>query len=657
MILGKIFGKITTNNFKFLVEKETKKFEYLQVYHKVYDYVLCQVLELIREDDKTIAHCQVIGYNDDGKVKSIRIPFEPGTEVLFAEDEFIKKIIHIEESAKGAYVGKLEGRDIDITIDLNKLLTKHVAILAKSGAGKSYTVGVLLEEILEQKIPLIIIDPHGEYGELKHPNSGEEEKLALYNMKPEGFTNIKEYGDLKINNNLRPLKLNDNLTSEEIVHLMPSKPSGSQMGILYSALKYLDKINFNNILFELDKEENNAKWTLVNNLDYLNNLDLFSSNHINYNELVQSGGCSIINLKGIAPDVQEIIVYKLLKDLFEARKKNKIPPFFTVIEEAHNYCPERSFGETKCSKIARTIASEGRKFGMGLCIVSQRPARVDKSVLSQCSTQLILKVTNPNDLKSISGSVEGLTKESEEEIQNLSIGTALIAGITDSPLFVNIRPRKTKHGGDAVDMMDQNFEEDMLDFENQELLPIIKPRITINDLKIMSPEGTEFSKTLVPGYLFICKDKTAEYNILIEMMDGEIITNLDDFETKMIPELDKLNKTEITVLKFAFKQSFEVEDLIKAGAPLDIEAVADSLVEKGYLVKENVYSLNPKYIFSNVSKNSCFEKINYIKTDYNSKLEAKLRLDLVKEKLSKLTHVLDQQECYILRYHDTRNLQ
>jgi len=66
-----------------------------------------------------------------------------------------------------------------------------------------------------------------------------------------------------------------------------------------------------------------------------------------------------------------------------------------VIEEAHNYCPERNFGEKKSSKILRTIASEGRKFGLGLCVVSQRPARLDKSVLSQCSTQIIMKQQIP----------------------------------------------------------------------------------------------------------------------------------------------------------------------------------------------------------------------------------------------------------------------
>src|SRR3989344_474767 len=82
---------------------------------------------------------------------------------------------------------------------------------------------------------------------------------------------------------------------------------------------------------------------------------------------------------------------------FIYRKKRNVPPFFLVLEEAHNYVPERSFNEAKSSRILRQIFSEGRKFGLGVCLLLQRPPRVDKSALSQVTTQIILKVTNPND--------------------------------------------------------------------------------------------------------------------------------------------------------------------------------------------------------------------------------------------------------------------
>ena len=482
MILGNIIGKITTTHFNFEIERETKKFEFVQVYHKLYNYVLCQVIEIER-NSKDIAKCVILGRIDEkGNIKGIRVPFENNAEVLKAENSLIKKVIQLDSKKDAsAFLGKLDGRNINVYLQLQKLLTKHVAVLAKSGAGKSYCVGVLIEEIINKKIPLLIIDPHGEYSSLKLANDNikEVESIKELGLTPQGFK-IKEYGDTKVNPEIIPLRLNNNLTSNEIIHLLP-KLSSNQQSLLYGAIKELDEINFTNLLLSLDREENNAKWGIINVITYLKDMELFSENFTPYQELVKPGNCSVINLKGISPDAQEIIIYKLLKDLFELRKKNIVAPFFLVLEEAHNYCPERNFGETKASKIIRTIASEGRKFGLGLCLVSQRPARVDKSVLSQCTTQIIMKVTNPNDLKAITNSVEGITSESINEIQSLPIGTALVTGIVDIPLFVNVRARMSKHGGNAVDLLniDDKFFEKVQEFKDKEMLPIIQPKTTI----------------------------------------------------------------------------------------------------------------------------------------------------------------------------------
>jgi DNA helicase HerA-like ATPase len=129
-----------------------------------------------------------------------------------------------------------------------------------------------------------------------------------------------------------------------------------------------------------------------------------------------------------------------------------------VVEEAHNFCPQA--GSTRVSGILRTVAAEGRKFGMGLLVVTQRPAKVDKNVLSQCNTQIILKVTNPLDLKAISSSIEGMTPGLEEEIQRLPIGYALITGGgLVFPIIVETRVRETKHGGESVDIVKEKEEE------------------------------------------------------------------------------------------------------------------------------------------------------------------------------------------------------
>ncbi|MGB9637154.1 MAG: ATP-binding protein, partial [Thermoplasmata archaeon] len=213
------------------------------------------------------------------------------------------------------------------------------------------------------------------------------------------------------------------------------------------------KYTIEEIISVLETEQEYVVGTLINELEYLKDVEIFAEVGTHVNEIVVKGKTSIINLRGTPPDIQELIVTRLCNALFELRKINKIPPLILVVEEAHNFCPQQ--GQAASSKILRTIASEGRKFGLGLCIISQRPAKVDKNVLSQCNTQIILKITNPNDLKAVAASVEGITSGTMDEIQSLPIGTALITSPSlPIPLFVEIRPRETKHGGEAVKIIE-----------------------------------------------------------------------------------------------------------------------------------------------------------------------------------------------------------
>ena len=665
MLLGRITGKITTLQFSFDLQPgaDVRKFEYVKVHHRVYDWVLCQVVEMEVSHEHTLCKCHVLGYKKDSAVEQIRIPFDVESEVFLADNEFIRAVIQLDGgetgSANGAYLGKLDGKDIDVKLDLGKLLTKHVAVLAKSGAGKSYAVGVLIEEIMERKVPVLVIDPHGEYGKIGERNTEKEDKerMTKFGVKPKAYP-VREYGDPSMPG-LTPLRLPNNLTQQELVQLIPGKLNNTQLGILYSAIKGLEQLNFDTLLLSLEAEESSAKWSIINLVEHLRDLGIFSANPIAYNELVKSGVCSVINMRGIAPEIQQVIVYKLAKDLFELRKVNKIPPFFLVIEEAHNYCPERSFGEATSSKILRTIASEGRKFGLGLCVISQRPARVDKSVLSQCTTQLILKVTNPNDLKAVSASVEGLTTESESEIQNLPIGTALVTGVVDMPLFVNIRPRRTKHGGHAVNILEQPepaFLDQKQRFEDQALLPLIKPKTTLRDRQVMSPIKVTATKVvLIPGYLFACKEKETQYNLLLDMTNGEVIIDLEEYTTSKLPELEKLTPSQVKLLKAAhvLKRCTKEQLVAKAGTSLEVEEDLKDLIKKEYLTYDEdakEYGVTKSYILTKLSKHACFTPVAYENIPYTTKLPPATNLDAVKEKLSKFTLVIDQQECSIVTY-------
>ncbi|MBI5389579.1 ATP-binding protein [Candidatus Woesearchaeota archaeon] len=649
MLLGRITGKVHTLTFSFIAEAPARKFEFVKVMHKEYGYVLCQIIDLEKEREITEATSQVIGYRDqEGRIKQIRTPFDPGTEVFRAEDEFISAVIELDAKKQGAYIGQLEGRQIPVYLDLNQLLTKHIAVLAKSGSGKSYSVGVLLEEIMDKKIPLLVIDPHGEYASLKYTNDSEKDRkhMPLFGIIPKGFARqIKEYGDESLG--LVPLRLKDGFTVTDIMHLLP-KLTTAQQGLLFSCASASSEMSLAALQYALEQLDSNLKWGLITLLQQLNANHLFSPEYTSYNQLIQTGVCSIINLKGMPPEIQQIVAYKLLYELFEERKKGTIPPFFTVIEEAHHFAPERSFGEARSSKIIRDIASEGRKFGLGLCIITQRPARVEKSVLSQITTQIILKVTNPNDLKAIANAVEGLTLESEHEISNLPIGTALITGVVDKPLFVNIRPRKTKHGGDAVEMItspnESQFFEELKEYKEKQLLPIIQTTPI---------QGVKLKTILVPAYLFLCQDKDQQYNLLLEAVEGMLVVDVQSFATKRLPHLNTLSSQEMRLLEQAYYLTkFTFEQLMKKmGGGFDVKEVLHILTEKGFIHEQNEgYVISEDFALSNLSKYACTKKIEQTQVQYDDKLRKLKPVDALKAHLAKFVPVIDQRECYIMRY-------
>ncbi|MFW6046417.1 MAG: ATP-binding protein [Candidatus Woesearchaeota archaeon] len=666
-VLGNIYGKVKTKEFKFKVENNVKKFDYIKINHDFYGDVLCQIVELERDTKKTLAKCNVIGYKDEqGRVRSIRQPFVPGDDVYLASDDFIKEIISL-DTDNGAYIGKLDGKDIKIHLDLEDMLTKHVSILAKTGAGKSYTVGVLLEEIAEKKVPVIILDPHGEYTSLKYPNDNKEEKELMdsFGISPKGYLNsVVEFGDVKVNKTSRPLKLNEEFSAQDLMDILPTRLTNTQKSLLFSAVKNVEKLTFSNLIYELEAEDSNTKWTLINLLKRMASLDFFSLDYTPLNELVQSNRVSVINLRGIPPEIQDVLMYKMLKDLFHARKINKIPPFFMVVEEAHNFAPEKGFGKKKTSAVLRNIASEGRKFGLGLCVITQRPARVEKSVLSQCTTNIVLKVTNPNDLKAVSKSVEGLTSEAEKEIKNIPVGTALVSGIVDMPLFVNIRPRKTNHGGRSIDVLgggdsnddeDESFFEKKEDFEKQDMKPLIYPNVTKKDLKLMSVEKLKKIEThLHPAFIFSCESNDKKFKLLVEMVKGNIIVDIDEFETKILPSIDSLNSSEIKVLEKAYELSeFSFEDFTsKSGFGFDSKEILNSLCKKDFLNKnkEDGFEVNSKIILSNLDEYSFHKDIEFKSINYDLELDSKVSVDDIKDELENFVSVKDTKEGFIVRY-------
>jgi len=99
-----------------------------------------------------------------------------------------------------------------------------------------------------------------------------------------------------------------------------------------------------------------------------------------------------------------------------------------------------------------TLFAEGRKFGVGVGLITQRPGKLDADVLSQCMTQFIMRIVSPIDQDTIAKTVEGAGRRMLDELPSLTKGQVIVSGVAiNTPVMCQVRKRLTRHGGETID--------------------------------------------------------------------------------------------------------------------------------------------------------------------------------------------------------------
>ncbi|NVM54724.1 MAG: ATP-binding protein [Candidatus Helarchaeota archaeon] len=390
-----------------------------------------------------IAFAKPLGILHQDNLTRVSFPPSPGDKVYFVDDSILFKLLRLD--SKGISLGKIcYHENIPASFNLTKLFQKHIAILAMSGAGKSYTTSVLIEELLNRqkehgRLGIVILDVHGEYTSFAEKNDGGADFSDRATVIRSSY--------FSLNTTL--------LTAGQIAEMIPQM-SQIQVRELTQILAELRKANshtaysLRDLLSEIEAKENiNTKTRdiLLSWLYELQSLHLFEDyENPKLEEAVKPGHALIIDLSETTRlRKKQIIITYLARRLFNLRKRNLISPFVFVLEEAHQFCPESARRSAISRSIIETYAREGRKFGASLLVLSQRPVHLSTTVLSQCGTHLIGKVTNPYDLDHIKKSSEQITKETIDLISNLPTGEILIVGAaTKFPVFIKVRERLSK---------------------------------------------------------------------------------------------------------------------------------------------------------------------------------------------------------------------
>lgn len=569
---GYVVGEVRTDEFTFVTNRDIAppRLEYIVVEveepeHQKKVQVLAQVTKLSvssRLLDTTLSYpevesilsrlassqpivvgtAKVLGYLEGKAVRFPRHATMPGNAVAKAPDELLRRFFS-EDVESGVDIGTLINRE-QVSVKLNPNgLRRHLAVIAQTGAGKSYTVGVVLEKLLQLGGTVVVFDPNSDYvlmrrdsrnratvfadrvdifrlptmqtGRIPDDEIGGSKKFTMNFAKlevdeicamcgiSETSTNIRK-AIQTAHDNLQGSDYSPHVFLQELQHIangdgggngtstndhMPRGPRSVNPAIgdadqfsrefrrAARAKANLDldwddlgkkddetqeqeqdepaasSPDKNGKTISLDAMSGAQKATKY--IERLARVDVWGYDDVPMDDLLRPMNLSVIDLAGVDNWIAEFVVDKVLREAWGTAAGEGLPhPVFFVLEEAHNFVPGGQGAKSQAAGIIKRIASEGRKFGIFLTLITQRPYRIHQDTLSQCNSQIIMRLTNPQDQLAIRTSSESISEGLLADLPGLNVGEAVVLGpIVRVPVMVRIGERASKEGGNDIDVV------------------------------------------------------------------------------------------------------------------------------------------------------------------------------------------------------------
>ncbi len=408
-----------------------------------------EIAELNKRDKTFTAHIGILGFLENlrrGQSIIPAIPPIPGTEITLPSKQDLEEIFSPEKEGWVSIGNLLRNKSIDAKVNLDKIVSRHLGILAMTGMGKSNLVSLVTKQISKLKGTVIIFDYHNDYTSLNIPR-----------------INVI---DAKINPRL--------LDSEQLSDVLEIRESATvQQRVLRMAFtenvkksnEFWKKLE-NEIDFIINSDDNKLKeirssayrvQDIVEDAQrrFEDILDPDMGDPISF---IKEGCANVLNISELSEKQANVALAFYLQQLLKDRKDASIArhgrtkrernfkfnsPVFVIIEEAHVFIPKDH--DTSAKYWAAKIAREGRKFGLGLGIVSQRPRSVDLNVLSQMGSFAIMKIIQEDDQRQIASATESTSRELIAQLTSLNVGDAVLVGQwTNLPSLVHVEEVKEK---------------------------------------------------------------------------------------------------------------------------------------------------------------------------------------------------------------------
>lgn len=589
-------------------------------------WLVLRNLSLPRGSDTVVAFAKVLGYKWRGRIYLPRRAPPVGSWVYLAPDDLLEDFYSVEPERR-LHVGSLISRpSVSAYLDIEGI-KRHVAIIAATGAGKTWASIVLIEELLKKGATIVVLDPHGEYTAMKRtihklgPSyansvrvikarkdqegdiqykisiaSMSAEELATIAGIPSKATRIRSVigGAKRVSLWLAKwTKENQWLSLKGLIKIIQAsidaaeavKLQGGSSSLEVFAQRFLQRLAREAAKAELEKALKIRKlgelaavdeglvrsvrrlWLALNRdtmpgydairyLEELRRIGVYGVSTVPIDVLLEPGTVTVINLAGLRAEVQDHVVFNIMKRIFEARLRHtrgiegeSYPyPVVLVVEEAHRFMPPPTKKQTRSRDVAATIASEGRKFGVFMIAITQRPSRIDPDVLSQLQGQIILRIVNPRDQEAVRDSSEQISQDLLDNLPGLNNGEAVVVGpLAPSPLMIRLRDRVLAYGGGDISLVEAwgSTREDLqlVEEARREVLKktgvLLGQEFTRLDEALAALTGLDFSHDDVErGLRYLVRGSVwAGFTSTTGLVYGEVIVDSNNYEVTInLPE-------------------------------------------------------------------------------------------------------------------------
>lgn len=392
-----------------------------------------------------------------------------GAEVHIVTAESLSRLF-ADFSSANYRVGKLSSfESIDVFFDASAFFGRHVAILGQSGSGKSWSVTSLIQSALRAmpNAHIVLLDLHGEYG-FKPNDKGSHNVFPSDMVRtlnaddleiPYWLLTFEELVDLLIDlgdvnasvqiaflrNAVHELKVAAN-AHLKLGHITVDTPIYFSLPELCKRFKAANEQTasfgkeatalfgrFDQLLVKLESRMNDTRYDFLLKPRKRNSSESLPELMRDFIGLGQPrANITVIDLSAVPIDLHPTVTAQIGRLAFEFNFWNprcREFPIFLICEEAHSYIPrEQSAHSRQTRRAMERIAKAGRKYGVGLCVVSQRPHELSETVLSQCSSFVCLRISNPDDQAYVRELVPDAARGMLDALPSLARGEAIAVG-------------------------------------------------------------------------------------------------------------------------------------------------------------------------------------------------------------------------------------